>query len=135
MKITVEATVKAPITSVWRAYTSPDDIVQWNAASDDWHTTRSAVDLRPGGTFCSRMEAKDGSSGFDFEGTYTRVVPNSLIEYSFGGRTATVEFKEGTGGVSVRVCFDSEETHSIEQQRDGWQAILDRFKTHVEAKG
>lgn len=81
------------------------------------------------------MEAKDGSFGFDFEGTYTRVVPNSLIEYSFGDRTATVEFSEGAGGVSVQVSFDSEETHSIEQQREGWQAILNRFKKHVEAKG
>ena len=135
MKITVEATVRAPIALVWKAYTNPDDIVQWNAASDDWHTTRSTVDLRPGGSFCSRMEAKDGSFGFDFEGTYTRVVPNSLIEYSFGDRTATVAFGEGAGGVCVRVSFDGEETHSIEQQREGWQAILDRFKKHVEAKG
>jgi uncharacterized protein YndB with AHSA1/START domain len=134
MKITVEATVKAPIASVWKAYTSPEDIVQWNAASDDWHTTKSSVDLRPGGTFCSRMEAKDGSFGFDFEGTYTRVVQNSMIEYTFGGRSATVEFVDGADGVSVRVSFDSEETHSIEQQRDGWQAILNRFKQHVEAK-
>ena len=135
MKIAVEATVKAPIASVWKAYTSPDDIVQWNAASDDWHTTKATVDLRPGGTFCSRMEAKDGSFGFDFAGTYTRVVPNNLIEYSFGGRTATVQFDEGPDGVSVRVSFDSEETHSIEQQRDGWQAILNRFKQHAEAEG
>jgi uncharacterized protein YndB with AHSA1/START domain len=133
MKITVEATVRAPIASVWKAYTSPEDIVQWNAASDDWHTTRSTVDLRPGGAFCSRMEAKDGSIGFDFEGTYTKVVPHSLIEYSFGGRTAMVEFSEGAGGVLVRVSFDSEEIHSIEQQREGWQAILNRFKKHVEA--
>lgn len=135
MKITVEATVKAPIASVWKAYTSPDDIVQWNAASDDWHTTKATVDLRPGGTFCSRMEAKDGSFGFDFAGTYTRVVPNNLIEYSFGDRTATVQFDEGPEGVSVRVSFDSEDTHSIEQQRDGWQAILNRFKQHAEVKG
>lgn len=135
MKITVAATVKAPMASVWKAYTTPEDIVQWNAASDDWHTTRSTVDLRPGGAFCSRMEAKDGSFGFDFEGTYTKVVPHSLIEYSFGDRTAVVEFLEGAGGVLVRVSFDSEETHSIEQQREGWQAILNRFKEHVEAKG
>lgn len=134
MKVTVEARVMAPIATVWNAYTSPDDIVRWNAASDDWHTTRSTVDLRPGGTFCSRMEAKDGSFGFDFEGTYTRVVPNSLIEYSFGDRTAIVEFSEDSGGVSVRVSFDSEETHSIDQQREGWQAILNRFKEHVEAR-
>lgn len=135
MKITVEATVKAPLSSVWKAYTSPADIVQWNAASDDWHTTRSTVDLRPGGAFCSRMEAKDGSFGFDFEGTYTKVVPYSIIEYSFGGRNAMVEFIDGADGVSVRVAFDSEETHSIEQQREGWQSILNRFKKHVEAKG
>lgn len=132
MKITVEATVRAPIASVWKAYTSPEDIVQWNAASDDWHTTRSNVDLRVGGKFSSRMESKDGSFGFDFEGTYTNVVPNSLIEYSFGDRKAKVEFKEGQAGVTVRVSFDSEETHSIEQQREGWQAILNRFQRHVE---
>ena len=134
MRIKVDATVRAPLASVWNAYTSPDDIVQWNAASDDWHTTRAIVDLRPGGKFCSRMEARDGSAGFDFEGTYTTVVPNSLIEYTFGGRRARVEFSEGPDGVSVRVSFDSEETHTIEQQRVGWQAILDRFKAHAEAK-
>ena len=133
MRIKVDTTVRAPLASVWNAYTSPDDIVQWNAASDDWHTTRAIVDLRPGGKFCSRMEARDGSAGFDFEGTYTTVVPNSLIEYTFGGRRARVEFSEGPDGVSVRVSFDSEETHTIEQQRVGWQAILDRFKAHTEA--
>ena len=133
MRIKVDTTVRAPLASVWKAYTSPDDIVQWNAASDDWHTTRAIVDLRPGGKFCSRMEARDGSAGFDFEGTYTTVVPNSLIEYTFGGRRARVEFSEGPDGVSVRVSFDSEETHTIEQQRVGWQAILDRFKAHAEA--
>jgi uncharacterized protein YndB with AHSA1/START domain len=134
MKITVETTVSAPRSQVWKAYSSPEDIVQWNAASDDWHTTRSTVDLRPGGKFCSRMEAKDGSFGFDFEGAYTRVVPESLIEYSFGDRKATVEFVEATPGeVTVRVTFDAETTHSEEQQRTGWQAILDRFRAHVEA--
>lgn len=134
MKISVETTVYAPIIAVWKAYSNPEDIVQWNAASDDWHTTKSAVDLRPGGRFCSRMEAKDGSFGFDFEGTYTKVVENSLIEYDFGDRKARVEFNESPGGVAVRVSFDTEETHSIEQQRDGWQAILNRFKQHVESK-
>jgi uncharacterized protein YndB with AHSA1/START domain len=134
MKISVETTIRAPISSVWKAYSTPEDIVQWNAASDDWYTTKSAVDLRPGGRFCSRMEAKDGSFGFDFEGTYTRVVENSLIEYEFGDRNASVEFNECSGGVSVRVTFDSEQTHSIEQQRNGWQAILNRFKQYVESK-
>lgn len=135
MKITVQTTVRAPIAAVWKAYTSPEDIVQWNAASDDWHTSRATVDLRPGGAFCSRMEAKDGSFGFDFEGTYTNVVPYGLIEYAFGDRKARVEFAEGPPGVSVTVTFDAEQTHSIEQQRDGWQAILNRFRQHVEAKG
>lgn len=135
MKITVETTVSAPRSRVWNAYSNPDDIVQWNAASDDWHTTRSSVDLRPGGKFSSRMEAKDGSFGFDFEGTYTRVEPERLIAYSFGDREATVEFLaagDGAAGVTVRVTFDSEETHTVEQQRAGWQAILDRFRRHVE---
>jgi uncharacterized protein YndB with AHSA1/START domain len=133
-KITVETTIAAPIAQVWRAYTVPEDIKQWNAASDDWHTTAAAVDLRVGGAFSSRMEAKDGSMGFDFAGTYTKIAENKLIEYSFGGRTAQVEFAEGPGGVRLRVTFDSESTHSIEQQRHGWQAILNNFKRHVEAK-
>jgi len=135
MPITVETTVRAPLSVAWSAYTTPADIVQWNAASDDWHTTSATVDLRVGGNFSSRMEAKDGSFGFDFAGTYTQVEPHRLIAYSFGDRTAQVTFDEGKDGVTVRVTFDAEETHSIEQQRGGWQAILDRFARHVEAKG
>ena len=134
MKITVETTVAAPIDKVWRAYTTPADIKQWNAASDDWHTTTSTVDLRVGGAFSSRMEAKDGSMGFDFAGTYTKIVKNKLIEYSFGDRTAQIEFAEGAKGVTVRVAFDGETTNPVEQQRAGWQAILNNFKRHVEAK-
>ena len=134
MTITVETTVHAPIAQVWKIYTSPEHIVHWNAASDDWHTTKATVDLRPGGNFCSRMEAKDGSFGFDFAGTYTSVKPNSLIEYSFGDRKARVEFSENQAGVSVRVSFDAEQTHSIDQQREGWQAILNRFKQYAESK-
>lgn len=132
MIISVEVVVQASIDKVWHAYSNPEDIMQWNAASDDWHTTQSTVDLRPNGRFCSRMEAKDGSFGFDFEGTYTEVVPNRLIKYEFGGREATVEFNDGSDGVLVRVSFDSEDTHTEEQQREGWQAILNRFKQHVE---
>ncbi|NLG76619.1 MAG: ATPase [Xanthomonadaceae bacterium] len=134
MKITVEARIAAPVDEVWRAYTTPEDIKQWNAASDDWHTTAATVDLRVGGAFSSRMEAKDGSMGFDFAGTYTNIVKHELIEYSFGDRTAQVEFAPDSNGVNVRVTFDSESTHPIEQQRDGWQAILNNFKRHVEAK-
>ncbi|MCE9522512.1 MAG: SRPBCC family protein [Alphaproteobacteria bacterium] len=133
-QITVETTVAAPIEKVWRAYVTPEDIKQWNAASDDWHTTASTVDLREGGTFSSRMEAKDGSLGFDFAGTYTKIVDNRLIEYEFGGRTAKVEFLPGKTGVAVSVTFDSEPTHTIEQQQQGWQAILAKFARHVEAK-
>lgn len=133
MKITVETTIAAPLAKVWRAYTTPEDIKQWNAASDDWHTTAASVDLRVGGAFCSRMEAKDGSMGFDFAGTYTNIVEHELIEYTLGERAARVEFTEGPEGVKVRVTFDSEPSHSIEQQRDGWQAILNNFARHVAA--
>ncbi|MBX7246149.1 MAG: SRPBCC family protein [Candidatus Sumerlaeaceae bacterium] len=133
MKITVETTVAAPIEKVWRAWTTPEDINQWNAASDDWHTTAAAVDLRVGGAFSSRMEAKDGSFGFDFAGTYTQIVPHQLIEFTFGDRVAIVEFTQNDGSTTVRETFDAEETHSVDQQRQGWQAILDRFARHVEA--
>jgi len=133
MKISVETIVAAPIEKVWHAYTTPENIKQWNAASDDWHTTSAKVDLRVGGVFSSRMEAKDGSFGFDFAGTYTKIVEHELIEYSFGDRAAQVEFVDGPNGVTVRVTFDSEATHSIEQQQQGWQAILNNFTRHVES--
>jgi len=131
MKIIVSTIADAPLHEVWRAYTTPEDIQRWNAASPDWHTTSASVDLRPGGKFSSRMEAKDGSFGFDFEGEYTKVVPLQRIEYTFGGRTAVVEFTEATQGVTVTVTFDGEPTHSEDQQRTGWQAILDSFARHV----
>lgn len=93
MKITVETLVKAELSTVWHAWNNPEDIKRWNGASDDWHTTQSAVDLREGGTFSARMEAKDGSDGFDFEGTYTRIVPRKIIESRLGdGRNVKVEF-------------------------------------------
>jgi uncharacterized protein YndB with AHSA1/START domain len=133
MKITVETIVKAPIERVWRAYTTPEDITQWNAASDDWHTTSARVDLRVGGTFSSRMEAKDGSMGFDFAGTYAKIVEHELIEYSFDERAVQVTFADSPGGVRVHVTFDSESRNPIEQQRDGWQAILNNFARYVEA--
>jgi uncharacterized protein YndB with AHSA1/START domain len=132
-KISVETQVAAPIQEVWRAWNTPDDIKQWNAASDDWHTTKSAVDLRVGGGFSSRMEAKDGSVGFDFAGTYTRVLEHRLIESTFGDRVLLVEFIPEREGVTVRETFDPESTHSVEQQRQGWQAILNNFKKYVES--
>ncbi len=133
-KITVETRVSAPMQEVWRAWNSPDDIKHWNAASDDWHTTKSKVDLRVGGTYSARMEAKDGSFGFDFAGTYTRIVENKLIESAFGDRALVVEFIQSGDGVTVRETFDAETTHPIEQQRGGWQAILNNFKKYVEAR-
>ena len=133
MKITIEKLVKAPIEKVWRAWTTPDDIKQWNTASADWHTTAASVDLRVGGEFSSRMEAKDGSVGFDFAGTYTKVKEHRLIEAAFGDRVLLVEFEVGPDGVTVRETFDADSTHSIEQQRDGWQSILDNFARHVES--
>jgi len=135
MQIIVRTSVHAPLATVWRAYTTPADIVQWNAASADWHTTTASVDLRVGGTFSSRMEAKDGSFGFDFSGTYTAVEPHRLLAYAFGDRTARIEFAEGGDGVTVTVTFDAETEHPMEQQQAGWQAILDNFRRHVESLG
>jgi uncharacterized protein YndB with AHSA1/START domain len=136
MKISVETLVKAKLNEVWHAWNNPADIRQWNTAQDDWHTTRSTVDLREGGKFVSRMESKDGSEGFDFEGTYTRVTPQKTIEYRMSdGREVKVEFVERGGGVVVKETFDTEAENPPELQRQGWQAILDNFSRHVEAKG
>jgi uncharacterized protein YndB with AHSA1/START domain len=135
MKLTVSCLVDAPVAKVWEAYVTPEDIVQWNAASDDWHTTRATVDLKEGGVFLSRMEAKDGSFGFDFTGTYTRIIPHQLIEYSLGERDASVQFASTGSGTTVSVTFDAEGEHSLEQQQAGWQAILQNFANHVASKG
>lgn len=134
MQITVETTIAAPLAQVWAAWVTPADIMAWNAASDDWHTTAAEVDLRPGGTFRSRMEARDGSAGFDFEGTYTAVTPMARIEAEFGGRVLIVTFTETPAGVLVREVFDAENIHPVELQREGWQAILNRFAAHVLSK-
>jgi uncharacterized protein YndB with AHSA1/START domain len=135
MKITVETLARADLENVWSAYNTPDDITQWNSPSDDWHSPRSQVDLREGGTFNTRMEAKDGSMGFDFEGTYTRVIPRKLIEYCMGdGREVAVHFDQAPDGVRVRVAFDAESENPAEVQQQGWQTILDSFGRYAEAK-
>jgi uncharacterized protein YndB with AHSA1/START domain len=134
MQITVETRVRAPIAVVWKAWTTPEDIVQWNSASPDWHTTRASVDLRVGGAFSSRMEAKDGSMGFDFAGEYTEIIEHQLLVATFGGRSLRVEFIPGEAGVTVRETFEAETTFPPEQQRQGWQAILSNFARHVEAQ-
>ncbi len=131
MKITVTTVVRAPLTEVWQAYTTPDDIKAWNAASSDWHTTQAEVDLRVGGKFCSRMEAKDGSFGFDFAGEYTKLIPQQLIEYVFDERNVSVNFTQSSDGILVKVSFDPESIHPEEQQREGWQSILNNFAKYV----
>ncbi|MDO9598230.1 MAG: SRPBCC family protein [Azoarcus sp.] len=135
MKITIKTVVKASLTAVWEAWNTPEDIKQWNAASDDWHTTRSTVDLREGGSFLSRMEARDGSAGFDFDGIYTRIVPLRIIAYRMSdGREVETEFVERAYGVVVKTVFDAETENPAEMQRAGWQAILDNFARYVEMK-
>lgn len=131
--ITVEATIKAPVQKVWNYWSAPKHIVQWNNASDDWHTPRAENDLRTGGKFFSRMEAKDGSSGFDFSGVYDQVKKHELIAYSISdGRKVSVTFSGDKNKTKITETFEAENTHSIELQKTGWQAILDNFKKYVE---
>ena len=134
--ITVEAIIEAPIEKVWQFWTEPRHITQWNAASADWHTTRAENNLRIGGKFLSRMEAKDGSFGFDFNGTYTNVQEHEKIEYAMeDGRKVQISFHSKGQETIVTETFEAEGTHSVEMQKVGWQAILDNFKNYVEAAG
>ena len=136
MAITIEVTVAAPRDEAWRAWTTPADIEQWNAASDDWHCPQAEHDLRPGGRFCYRMAARDGSEAFDYAGTFTRVAsPEELGSTLDDGRAVTVTFTNVAAGTLVRETFDPFPGEPEEMQRDGWQAILDRFARHVAAGG
>lgn len=131
--ITIDANCKAPVEKVWKAWTTPGDILQWNNASEDWHTTNAENDLRVGGKFSSRMEAKDGSVGFDFWGVYDEVKPNELLEYTLGdGRKVKIIFTAHGDETKIIETFDAESENSIEMQKIGWQAILDNFKKYVE---
>ena len=132
--VSVSADIRAPLALVWTLWTDSAHIVHWNAASHDWHTPRSTSDLREGGRFCNRMEAKDGSFGFDFEGTYTKVVPHARIEFAFGDRSAVVTFEAVDGGTRVVESFVPETENPVELQVQGWQAILDNFKRYAESK-
>ena len=134
-EITITTLVDAPIDSVWNSFTVPADIVHWNNADKDWHTPHAENDLREGGSFNYRMESKDKKQGFDFRGTYTKVKPFALIEYTMDdGRKVSNTFSSGPSGVTVTVTFETEQTYPEEKQREGWQAILDRFKQYVETK-
>lgn len=131
--ITVEATVNAPVEKVWKFWSSPEHITKWNNASDDWHTPYAENDLRVGGKFTSRMEAKDGSFGFDFWGIYDVVVTNERIEYTLGDdRKVKIVFTDKGNATQVIESFEAENENSIEMQKGGWQAILDNFRKYTE---
>ena len=133
-KITVETTVNAPVEKVWKSWGEPEHIKNWCAASEDWHAPKAENDLRTGGTFSTRMEAKDGSFGFDFGGIYDNVKKNELIEYTMGdGRKVNVTFSPSGDQTKVVETFDAEATNPVEMQRGGWQAILDNFKKYTES--
>lgn len=136
LQITIEVTVQADLTTVWEQWTNPHHILQWNTASEDWHTTKAENDLRVGGKFSSRMEAKDGSFGFDFWGIYDRIIPGSLIESTLGDqRKVSVQFQSKGDGTHITESFEAEKQNTPELQKSGWQAILNNFKKHVESGG
>ena len=133
--ISIQTSIHAPLAKVWERYTQPEFVMQWNHASDDWTCPKAENDLRVGGKFNYRMEAKDGSVGFDFTGTYTEVAPQSAIAYVMDdGRKAEVRFSEKGEETEVNVAFDPENENPIEMQRQGWQAILDHFKNCAEER-
>lgn len=132
-KIKVETTIQAPAEKVWELWTGPRHITQWNHASDDWHTPRAQNEVKEGGRFVYRMEAKDGSFGFDFGGTYDEVRPNEYMEYTLDdGRKVEVAFENTGAGTRVVETFEAEQTNSEDLQRQGWQAILNSFKRYAE---
>ena len=132
--ITIQTTVNAPVEKVWKYWNSPEAITKWCTATPEWHTPRAENDLRVGGKFSSRMEAKDGSMGFDFGGVYDDVKTNELITYTMGdGRKVEVTFTSEGNKTKVVETFEAEDLNPIEMQRGGWQAILDNFKKYVES--
>lgn len=132
-QITIETTVKAPTKKVWKLWTTPEHITKWAHASDDWHTTRAENDLRKGGKFVSRMEAKDGSMGFDFSGVYDDVIPNTRITYTLeDDRKVDILFEDNGEETHITQTFEAENENPVEMQRDGWQAIMNNFKKYTE---
>ena len=131
--VTIEATIAAPADKVWEYWTSPEHITKWNFATDDWCCPSAENDLRVGGTYKARMQAKDGSFGFDFEAVYDEVTEHKKITYTMGdGRVATTIFENLNGSTRLSTTFDAETEHDVEIQRSGWQAILDNFKKYTE---
>jgi uncharacterized protein YndB with AHSA1/START domain len=132
-KITIQAIILADKQKVWNHYTHPEHITNWNFADPSWHCPSATNDLKVGGRYVARMEAKDGSFGFDFDAVYTVVNPGDSFTYEFGGRQATVSFKSIAEGTEVTLGFDPETENPIELQRAGWQAILNNFKKYSES--
>ncbi len=131
----VETLVEVPLSTAWQIWTEPEHITQWNRASRDWHSPRASNDLRPGGRFNYRMEAREGNFGFDFCGCYDVVEHEKRIAYTIDDqRKVEIEFIAEPGGVRIREQFEAESLHSTEQQQSGWQAILDNFKRYAESK-
>lgn len=134
-KITIETTIKSDIDTVWKRWTTPSDIKKWNTASPEWHTTKAENNLKKGGHFSSRMEAKDGSMGFDFDGIYEDIIPNKHIAYVLDdNRKVDIKFETIETGIKITETFEPENQNPAEMQKQGWQAILDNFKTYVESK-
>jgi uncharacterized protein YndB with AHSA1/START domain len=132
--ITVETTVNAPVEKVWNYWGGPEHITKWCTATPEWHTPTAANDLRTGGKFSSRMEAKDGSMGFDFGGIYDEVKDHERIAYTMGdGRTVEVNFSKEGNATKIVETFEAESMNPVEMQRGGWQAILDNFKKYTES--
>ena len=131
-KITVQASVVAEKKKVWDYYTMPEHIINWNFASDDWCCPTASNDLKAGGQYIARMEAKDGSFGFDFAVTYTEVLEGKSLSYEFGGRHAHITFDQQDEETEVIITFDPETENPVELQKQGWQAILNNFKKYTE---
>jgi uncharacterized protein YndB with AHSA1/START domain len=132
--ITVTAEINAPMNLVWELWTGCQHIIQWNHASDTWHTTNAENELAAGGRFSFRMEAKDGSFGFDFAGIYNAIEFHKNIEYTIAdGRKVKISFNKHNDGTRISESFEAEETNPVEKQREGWQAILDNFKKYAES--
>lgn len=133
--ITVETTIKAPVESVWSYWTEPKHITNWYYASDDWHAPAAENDLKVNGKFKTRMAAKDGSAGFDFEGLYTKILKYKIIEYVLGdGRRVSISFSVNGSKTTVVETFNPENKNPYEMQRGGWQAILDNFRKYAESR-
>lgn len=131
-KIIVSAIVLASKQKVWEYYTQPQHITQWNFADPSWHCPSASNDMQVGGRYIARMEARDGSFGFDFDAVYTEINPGKNFTYEFGGRQASITFNEINGQTEVAITFDPETENPIELQQQGWQAILDNFKKYTE---